>query len=561
MVPSIRSAPLLAVSVLGLPALALAQAPGELLLPPTPVDGGGFGVGVDLDGDTLVVSTGSGGLNGPAGYSQVFSRSGSQWVLDATLQVPGGGTGGAAASDVGYDVDLLGDDLLVGVPDHGTDRRGAVVLYRRTAGVWGPGQVLPHPLAAPSRSFGTEVALGPDVALVACPRDDNSRGAVYTFERSAPGAPWTPGPVLRDPSGVSGDFFGFGLALEGNRAAVVGGGEVLVFERTSGSWSLTDRIADPAGVGFFEVDLEGDLMAAGGWGGCGHAGGSCGPGAATVIRDVPGAGWVVGERLESPFAPYRDAFFGAEVAIEDGRILVGHWGETDIFSTYSQGGAVLYEDLGQGYEFTQRLVPPSRQLAYGSGAVMALDGDRAALGLFSYGDAGVDSGAVSLHRLGPATRFVCDGRGCPCGNDLPSQGCANSVTDPTLNRAGALRAAGSTSAAADDLVLWIEELPPATFGLVAMGRVRPGAGAPLGDGLLCLDPAQPLHRFPVRQADAIGAFTEGPGLAAYAATRFGPSGAITAGTTWTFQAWYRDAAGPCGGGSNLTSGVEVTFGP
>jgi hypothetical protein len=33
------------------------------------------------------------------------------------------------------------------------------------------------------------------------------------------------------------------------------------------------------------------------------------------------------------------------------------------------------------------------------------------------------------------------------------------------------------------------------------------------------------------------------------------SGEITPGSTWGFQAWYRDS----GGGSNLTDAVSVTF--
>jgi hypothetical protein len=37
------------------------------------------------------------------------------------------------------------------------------------------------------------------------------------------------------------------------------------------------------------------------------------------------------------------------------------------------------------------------------------------------------------------------------------------------------------------------------------------------------------------------------------------SGTITAGSTWNFQAWYRD---PVAGGSNydLSNGLSVTFG-
>ena len=38
-----------------------------------------------------------------------------------------------------------------------------------------------------------------------------------------------------------------------------------------------------------------------------------------------------------------------------------------------------------------------------------------------------------------------------------------------------------------------------------------------------------------------------------------PSGAITSGSTWNFQFWYRDPGGPCGTTYNVTNAVAVTF--
>jgi hypothetical protein len=36
-------------------------------------------------------------------------------------------------------------------------------------------------------------------------------------------------------------------------------------------------------------------------------------------------------------------------------------------------------------------------------------------------------------------------------------------------------------------------------------------------------------------------------------------GAITAGTSWSFQLWYRDPAGPGGSGFNLSDGLRVSL--
>ena len=42
-----------------------------------------------------------------------------------------------------------------------------------------------------------------------------------------------------------------------------------------------------------------------------------------------------------------------------------------------------------------------------------------------------------------------------------------------------------------------------------------------------------------------------------------PTGFVSVmpGDTWHFQRWYRDPAGPCGSGFNLTNGLALTFVP
>ena len=152
-----------------------------------------------------------------------------------------------------------------------------------------------------------------------------------------------------------------------------------------------------------------------------------------------------------------------------------------------------------------------------------------------------------------------DGAGsvpCPCANHSPTAaqaGCLNSS-----GSGAALRGLGTTSVAADDLVLALSHLPSPSKGLFFMGS---GAGAPkpLGDGLLCITP--PLYRFPLQGSGPAGSFRFGPGLAAWSQAHL-PAGAwISAGSTWRFQAWFRDPSGPCGTGHSLANGLEVTFTP
>ena len=85
---------------------------------------------------------------------------------------------------------------------------------------------------------------------------------------------------------------------------------------------------------------------------------------------------------------------------------------------------------------------------------------------------------------------------------------------------------------------------------------------PFGDGLRCVaGGASGTHRFPVHVADGTGAFAEGPGLVAYSMANFPPLGQLVAGSTYSFQGWYRDPGGPCGNAFNLTNGLAATFQP
>jgi len=154
--------------------------------------------------------------------------------------------------------------------------------------------------------------------------------------------------------------------------------------------------------------------------------------------------------------------------------------------------------------------------------------------------------------LAPAFCFG-DGNGsaCPCGNESGGgacQGCANSSGQGALVTAG-----GSASVAADDLVFDASNLLPSQPALLFAGlnALGGGDGIPFGDGLRCVGGS--VARLGVRTPDSGGGASWGPGLAA--------SGGWGAGDVRRFQVWYRDPAGPCGGGFNLSHGLELVFEP
>lgn len=144
-----------------------------------------------------------------------------------------------------------------------------------------------------------------------------------------------------------------------------------------------------------------------------------------------------------------------------------------------------------------------------------------------------------------------DGTGapCPCGNfGQAGAGCANST-----GLGATLSAFGSSSVTDDPLWLRAEHLPSKANSILVVGTTQfgGGLGAPFGDGLLVVGGA--TKRIQPQSACPNGVQTWGSGLRS--------SGLWSAGQTRTFQVWYRNPTGPCGGGYNLTNAVAVTFVP
>ena len=151
----------------------------------------------------------------------------------------------------------------------------------------------------------------------------------------------------------------------------------------------------------------------------------------------------------------------------------------------------------------------------------------------------------------------CFGTGCPCGNDDPERGCGNSGVDSSATTgAGLVVLDGCGSVVTDDLVLHVSGMQPTQSALVYMGSTA--IRVPFGDGQRCAGAgATGVFRFGVRTSDAFGEVTE-TGIVTRSQS-FPAAGRIVGGSTWYFQAWYRDVGGPCGAQFNLTNAVAVTF--
>lgn len=158
-------------------------------------------------------------------------------------------------------------------------------------------------------------------------------------------------------------------------------------------------------------------------------------------------------------------------------------------------------------------------------------------------------------RVGPSPfRLFCDSvsTGCPCTGPASSGGCPNGV-----QRGGLLQAYGFSSLTGNALTLASTDLPPGTASILFTGSVELTVPIQLANGMRCV--GSPVRIGPVRKADANGAITRTDVIDRLSATL--PDGSLLPGTTWYFQDWYRDPAGPCGLTANTTSGIEVLFTP
>jgi N-dimethylarginine dimethylaminohydrolase len=110
---------------------------------------------------------------------------------------------------------------------------------------------------------------------------------------------------------------------------------------------------------------------------------------------------------------------------------------------------------------------------------------------------------------------------------------------------------GSASIAANDLVLHAQNVPKKTFGIFFYGNTQ--KQIPFGHGYLCVGSTVQLARLGPPVNSGVG----GELVRALDVTAPpNPSAQITAGSTWNFQAWFRDGAS-----FDLSDAQQITFVP
>lgn len=232
-------------------------------------------------------------------------------------------------------------------------------------------EMFPGPPGTPPVTlyFGASLAVRQGTALVGMPgypgtdSDDEeggppAQGAVAIFLRQA--GSWERTGTLRPTDAVANDFFGESVALGVDFAAVQAGSGIYVFRRTARGWQQAQKLTPPPQVQFNGGIAVGDRTVFAGAIMNGQ------PGAVFVFEPNLRGVWHVVQRLVSGEGAASD-YFGGEVALADGTLVVGAAGDDD-----GQGAAFVFTRRPAGWSAPQKLIPADVQSGAAFGTAVAI---------------------------------------------------------------------------------------------------------------------------------------------------------------------------------------------
>ncbi len=353
-----------------------------------------FGVSLSLDGDRALIGAPTDDVaNSDSGSAYVFVRNpGGSWTEETMLFADDGDR----FDQFGKSVSLSGDTALVGAwqdDDPANNTGSAYVFVRDGGGNWTQQQKLSGSDTGFFHHFGTSVGLLGDTALVGAPFYEGSTGAAYVFVRDG-GGTWTEQGKLTASDGEAVDSFGFDLALSDDKALIGAAGDddggmtagsAYLFSRDGmGLWSeqnkLTpdDPVADLRFGGTVAISGETALIGTGG------------PG---VIRAFAGSAYVfcLG-KLTAADAGAGD-IFGSTVSVDGNTALIGAPRDDEMGD--DAGAAYVYaQGLNGGWVLQAKLTAEDAAAGDEFGGSVSLSGRTALIAAQRDDDAGTSSGSA-----------------------------------------------------------------------------------------------------------------------------------------------------------------------
>jgi hypothetical protein len=369
-----------------------------------------------VDGDWAVLGARlDDNVNGAnAGAAYVFQRQGEAWVERAKLLA----TDGVADDRFGNAVAISGNTIVVGASIKDGDGAlfdigAAYVFVRGEDGVWTQQAKLLASDGTARDRFGDQVAIDGDTVLIGAWREDAGSvtdvGAAYVYQRS--GTSWTEIQKLIAPDAGSKEWFGHALAIDGAWAFIgadtddtsfgVDTGSVYVYQFGGGTWSFVQKIIpDDArqGARFGQaLAFDGETLVVGAPRDDNST--TTGAGSAYAYTLVEGV-WTQQAKF-LPATPSADQFFGAAVAVQGTRIVVGA-GFDEVGGTENAGSAVVYVRGDSGWDAGTAFTSPTPTTNAAFGGAVAVFGERA-LVTTPFADTGgnLDAGGFYFFDLNP----------------------------------------------------------------------------------------------------------------------------------------------------------------
>jgi trimeric autotransporter adhesin len=248
----------------------------------TPADspaGDFFGGALAINSTTIVV--GGPGYNNNAGNAYVYTYSGSGNGFTAVKRAELDDPGQVADDDYGLTVAMSGTTIVIGALGENSSE-GAVYGYDKSGNTWHLADTLSDPGGVPGDGFGWSAAFVSSTLVVGAPGTDGTgsetpansnepfTGAAYVFREVDGGFVQSAELTASNGQGctsdcsdsdvVDGDYFGYSVAVKSGTVAVgsafasypvpapngSGNGTVYTFTETSGHWTQTHELYDPA---------------------------------------------------------------------------------------------------------------------------------------------------------------------------------------------------------------------------------------------------------------------------------------------------------------------------
>ena len=139
-------------------------------------------------------------------------------------------------------VDIHENTLVIG-----SESQNQVKIYIKNGANWNYEATLTPSNGQPGDNFGRSVSIFNDRVIVGAPIRNNSKGAVYIFNRV--GVVWTEETMISASDGANNDFFGQDVDLKGNsfivgaysknQNSIYGSGGAYVYKKNGGAWNET----------------------------------------------------------------------------------------------------------------------------------------------------------------------------------------------------------------------------------------------------------------------------------------------------------------------------------